>query len=39
VVPAAYLIDRDGRIVAQWTGAPPGPKELEQRLEDLLRVD
>jgi len=38
-VPAAFLIDRDGRVVAQWTGAPANAKELEQKLEELLRVD
>lgn len=38
-VPAAYLIDREGRIVAQWTGAPPSAKELEARLAELLRTD
>ena len=38
-VPAAYLLDREGRIVAQWTGTPPTGKELESRLEDLLRTD
>jgi peroxiredoxin/YHS domain-containing protein len=38
-VPAAFLIDRDGRIVAQWTGAPADAGELERTLEGLLRVD
>jgi peroxiredoxin len=38
-VPAAFLIDRDGRIVAQWTGAPAGRAELERTLEELLSVD
>lgn len=38
-VPAAFLIDREGRIVAQWTGAPANGKELETKLEALLRVD
>lgn len=38
-VPAAYLLDRDGRIVAQWTGAPAKAKELEMKLEGLLAVD
>ena len=38
-VPAAYLIDREGRIVAQWTGAAANAKELESKLEELLRVD
>jgi peroxiredoxin/YHS domain-containing protein len=39
VVPAAFLIDREGRIVAQWTGAPADRGELEKALEELLRVD
>jgi thiol-disulfide isomerase/thioredoxin len=38
-VPAAFLLDRDGRIVAQWTGAAVNGKELESTLEELLRVD
>ena len=38
-IPAAFLIDREGRIVAQWTGAPPSEKELESKLEELLRTD
>lgn len=38
-VPAAYLLDREGQIVAQWTGAPPTGKELETKIEELLRVD
>ena len=38
-VPAAYLLDREGQIVAQWTGAPPTGKELESKLEELLRTD
>jgi peroxiredoxin/YHS domain-containing protein len=38
-VPAAYLLDRDGQIVAQWTGAAPDPEELEQRIWQMLRPD
>ena len=38
-VPAAYLLDREGRIVAQWTGAAASAKELESKLEELLRTD
>jgi peroxiredoxin/YHS domain-containing protein len=38
-VPAAFLIDRAGRVVAQWTGSPAGGKELETKIEELLRVD
>jgi len=38
-IPAAYLLDREGRIVAQWTGAPPDPKELERRITELLAAD
>lgn len=36
VVPSAYLLDRQGRIVAQWTGAAADPKEIETKLTDLL---
>ncbi len=35
-VPAAFLVDREGRIVAQWTGAAPEMKELEGRVAALL---
>jgi hypothetical protein len=38
-VPAAYLIDRAGNIVAQWTGAPANAADLESRLEELLRTE
>lgn len=38
-VPAAFLVDRDGRIVAQWTGASPNVKELEAKLGELLPAD
>jgi thiol-disulfide isomerase/thioredoxin len=38
-IPAAFLLDRQGRIVAQWTGTPPAGKELESRLETLLPAD
>lgn len=38
-VPAAFLLDRQGRIVAQWTGAPANVKELEETLEALLATD
>jgi len=38
-VPAAYLLDREGRIVAQWTGSAVNGKDLESKLEELLRVD
>lgn len=37
-VPAAFLIDRDGRIVAQWTGRFAAA-ELEQKLAALLTTD
>ena len=37
-VPAAYLLDREGRIVAQWTGAPADMAQLEAKLEELLQV-
>ena len=35
-VPAAFLIDREGRIVAQWTGVPPKAREIERELSALL---
>jgi peroxiredoxin len=38
-VPAAFLVDREGRIVAQWTGRTVDADELEARLADLLKVD
>lgn len=38
-VPAAYLLDREGRIVAQWTGAAVSGAQLEAKLAELLRVN
>jgi peroxiredoxin/YHS domain-containing protein len=38
-VPAAFLLDRDGQIVAQWTGIPADAKELERKLEELLEAN
>ncbi|MEO5989146.1 MAG: redoxin domain-containing protein [Candidatus Eisenbacteria bacterium] len=38
-VPAAYLLDREGRIVAQWTGAPANATQLAAKLEELLVTD
>jgi peroxiredoxin/YHS domain-containing protein len=35
-VPAAYLIDSDGRIVAQWNGTPADPREVAVKIESLL---
>jgi peroxiredoxin len=35
-VPAAYLVDAQGPIVAQWTGAVADDEELEARLAALL---
>jgi peroxiredoxin len=35
-VPAAFLVDQEGRIVAQWTGAPADVRELEGMLGPLL---
>jgi thiol-disulfide isomerase/thioredoxin len=35
-VPAAFLIDRKGRIVAQWTGVPPRASEVEKELVAVL---
>lgn len=35
-VPAAYLVDQEGRIVAQWTGSPADMDQLEKQLGELL---
>ena len=35
-VPAAFLIDQEGRIVAQWTGAAANVAEIEAKLASLL---
>jgi len=35
-LPAAYLVDAEGRIVAQWTGAAAEPKDVEKKLRELL---
>jgi peroxiredoxin len=38
-VPAAFLVDREGRIVAQWTGHTVDAAELEARLAEMLAAD
>lgn len=38
-VPSAFLIDREGRIVAQWTGAAPEKKALAAKIEELLAAE
>ena len=38
-IPAAYLIDRDGKVVAQWTGTAPSLDELEARIHGLLEAE
>jgi thiol-disulfide isomerase/thioredoxin len=38
-VPAAFLVDRDGRIVAQWTGRTVDAAELETRLAEMFAAD
>lgn len=38
-VPAAFLIDREGRIVAQWTGRTVDVGQLEARLAEMLAAD
>ena len=38
-VPAAFLIDRKGNIVAQWTGETAPTRTLESKLKELLAVD
>jgi peroxiredoxin/YHS domain-containing protein len=35
-VPAAFLIDREGRLVAQWVGRAASGSEVEKALEGLL---
>lgn len=35
-IPAAFLVDQEGRIVAQWTGVPADVKEVEEKLSSLL---
>jgi thiol-disulfide isomerase/thioredoxin len=35
-IPAAFLLDRQGQIVAQWTGLPADPAELEEKIAALL---
>jgi len=37
-VPASYLIDREGRVVAQWTGRSASGAEIEKTLEGLLET-
>jgi peroxiredoxin/YHS domain-containing protein len=38
-IPSAFLLDRDGRIVAQWTGIPARGGEIEAQLTELLAAD
>lgn len=35
-IPAAFLVDGEGRIVAQWTGVPPTAAAVEEKLAQLL---
>jgi peroxiredoxin/YHS domain-containing protein len=35
-IPAAFLIDRKGQIVAQWTGLPADPAEIENAIREIL---
>lgn len=35
-VPAAFLLDAEGRIVAQWTGRSPVASEVEAQVKALL---
>ena len=35
-IPAAFLLDADGQIVAQWTGIPGDPTEMEEKISALL---
>ena len=36
-VPAAFLVDGEGRIVAQWTGRAPTGAEVEAKVEEMLK--
>jgi thiol-disulfide isomerase/thioredoxin len=38
-VPAAFLLDAEGRIVAQWTGRSPVASEVEAQVKTLLGLD
>ena len=38
-VPAAFLIDREGRVVAQWTGRAPQEEELTVAIERALMLE
>ena len=38
-VPAAFLIDREGRVVAQWTGRAAASEEVERKIAELLPRD
>jgi thiol-disulfide isomerase/thioredoxin len=38
VVPSAYLVDREGSILAQWTGTVD-PKEIEAKVREVLGPD
>jgi peroxiredoxin len=38
-VPAAFLVDREGRIVAQWTGTTVETAALETMLAEMLQAD
>ena len=38
-IPAAFLVDRNGQIVAQWTGRPADMREIESKLTTLLKLD
>ena len=35
-IPAAFLVDKEARIVAQWTGIAPGAAAIEAELQRLL---
>jgi thiol-disulfide isomerase/thioredoxin len=35
-IPAAFLVDGEGKIVAQWTGVPPTAEAVEEKLAALL---
>jgi thiol-disulfide isomerase/thioredoxin len=38
-VPAAFLLDGEGRIVAQWTGRSPVASEVEAQVKGLLGLE
>jgi peroxiredoxin len=38
-IPAAFLVDAQGQVVAQWSGKPVDVREVEEKLATLLGSD